>query len=150
MGLETIGTLISVVGSVVGGITAMQNANAEAKMAKQRGDEELASAERKASERRREARLAASRTTALAAASGGMASDPTVTSILAGIDERGTYNSLAEIYQGKTARENYYAQASMLKRKGAQAMAGSIFSGLSGAMSGLSQSSNPYQLYGYG
>ena len=63
MGLETIGTLISVVGSVIGGISAMQNANAEAKMAKQRGDEELAAAERRASEKRRDARLAASRTT---------------------------------------------------------------------------------------
>lgn len=67
--------------------------------------EQRAASQRDAIDQRRQGVLVASRARALAAASGGGVSDPTVTNILAGIDSEAEYRVLTALYRGESAAQ---------------------------------------------
>jgi len=106
--LMAAGTAVSVAGTIASG-----NAQAKAGRAQQQAAEyaaqqmrvqagqERAAAQRTAMEQRREADKVRSRGLALAAASGGGASDPSVVNLLGDIDQEGTYRALTAMFEGE-------------------------------------------------
>lgn len=125
-GLSGIGTGLSAAGTIYSGVQANAAAKAEAKQMKAKGDEEFAISQREAMRSKREKELAQSRVRAVAAASGGGAGDDSITSIMEGIEEQGTYNSLVDLYQGRSARGKMYASAASRKAEGRNALTGSF------------------------
>lgn len=83
------------------GERAQATANFEAAQLHQRAGQEVAASQRTALEERRRAELVASRAVAVAAASGGGVSDPTVSDLLADIEGEGAYRAGVELYQGE-------------------------------------------------
>jgi hypothetical protein len=123
----TIGTGLSAAGTIYGGIQQNRAAEFEAKQMKARGDEEFAAGQAEANKMRREKELAQSRVRAVAAASGGGAGDPSITNIMEGIEEQGTYNELVAMYQGRSSRNKMYASAGSRRAEGRSALTGSLF-----------------------
>ncbi|WP_442582541.1 hypothetical protein ACSBOB_11590 [Mesorhizobium sp. ASY16-5R] len=105
-GLETAlaigGSLLSAVGSVAGGISAKQNADAQADAAERQANEARAVSQREAVQRSKEAKLLISRQQALAAASGGGATDPSVLTNTGEIGKQGWLNSQTALYEGES------------------------------------------------
>lgn len=112
--LKGTSTALSAVSSLREGSAYARAAKAAAKQSKsaakfeagqyiQQAGQERATAQRQSIEERRAARLAESRAIAVAAASGGGASDPTVTKIVGNLAAQGEYNALSALYTGEEA-----------------------------------------------
>jgi len=113
----------------------------------QQAGQARAESQRASIEEHRRARLAESRAVAVAAASGGGASDPTVMKILGNLAMEGEYNALAALYTGeetarglenqatgalynaKTAAAGYKSMASASKSSGLAKGVGTLLSG---------------------
>lgn len=126
-GLSTLGTLLSVGGTIYGGLSAASNAADEAAQLKVKGDNEFASSQRKAMEQRRQTALVLSRQRAVAAAGGGDATDPTVTAIMGRTEQQGEYNAMIDMYNGSVSRADYYKDAASKKSEGKASFIGSLF-----------------------
>jgi hypothetical protein len=113
------GTLLTVGGTIAGANERAGSLRAEAAQLDAQAMTDRASSQRKAIEERRQARLASSRALALAAASGGGASDPTVTKLIAGLEGEGEYRALSALYEGEESARGKEAQAAA-NRKGAK------------------------------
>lgn len=85
--------------------------------------QQVASAQRAAEDERYQASLLKSRALALAAASGGGASDPTIVNLMAKLSGRGEYNSETAMYQGQEKARGMTDQARMARYSGDVAMA---------------------------
>lgn len=72
-----------------------------------RGKEAVATGQRGALAEQRQARLAMSKAQAVAAASGGGASDPTVQHIIGGLASEGNTNALSALYSGQSTEADY-------------------------------------------
>lgn len=129
--------------SVLGAAQAKKSSDKQAKSAKEAGKAEQAyaswqasqlrerannvraSSQRQAIDQRKQAGLAISRAQALAAGSGGGASDPTVTNILGNLAGEGEYNALSSLYEGETEARGLEDQADFTESSGiASASAG--------------------------
>ena len=95
------GTILSTVGNSSAGKAQQRADNFQAGQMEQQAGQERAASQRAGAEQRRRARLAESRVRALSAASGGGASDPTVTSITGDIAAEGEYRALTALYEGE-------------------------------------------------
>lgn len=136
-----IGSVVSAGGSLLGGSQDNAAAQAQAQAQEiqaqqlaQNAGQERAAAQQNAIEERRKARLARSRNEAVAAASGGSASDPTVLAINEGLAGQGEYNALTALYQGEARAQGLEADAAaarysakQARRAGRSAQAGSVF-----------------------
>jgi hypothetical protein len=145
IGLSEIGTAAGVIGSGVQAIGALnQNSSAatqqryEAALLKQKADQDAAAGEQVAIGRQRQTQLALSRTQALAAASGGSATDPGVLTLEQQTAGQGEYNSESAIYTGQaqSRADELQAQIDLFKARqydiaGPLAAGGSILSGIS-------------------
>jgi hypothetical protein len=107
--------------AIRGGRAANAQAKSESEQLKIQGDNALASSTQSAAEQQRQARLAGSRAQAVAASSGGGASDPTVTKTISEIIGEGEYRALVDIYGGETQRNSAYNQAAVVRRQGREA-----------------------------
>jgi len=85
----------------------------EAAEAEKAGILAFAIAQREAAEQKRQSRLVASRALAVAAASGGGVSDPTIVNILAGIEGEGAYRAQVALYEGQATARRYRIQAAV-------------------------------------
>ena len=94
---------------------------------KQQAGQERASAQRQAIEERRKGDIAVSRARAVAAASGGGASDPTVMNIYSDLASEGEYNAQAVLAEGEEAARGLESQAGAAEYEGAAAYAGSKY-----------------------
>jgi len=157
-GIETVlaiaGTAASIGGSIIqanaqsdAADTAAASQRATAAELRIRANEEVAAATRVAGTREREATIAQSRVQALAAASGGSATDPTVLTLEQQIAQQGTYNALSALYEGQSrARsDEYQAEIELFKARRTQAAkpiaaAGTILSGVSSFANSRSRS----------
>lgn len=135
--LGLISTGLSAAGTLYGGLQAKAGAEAEARQLKARGDVEKAIGQRRAMQARREKDLTLSRIQAVAAASGGGALDPSITNLMQGVEQQGNYNSMLELYHGKTAGNKAYASAAGRRAEGRSAMTGSIIRATGGVASNL-------------
>lgn len=122
-------TAVSSIGSLVEGNAAARAAkraakstkkagNAEAAQYQQQAGAERATAQRQAIEERRAARLAESRAIAVAAASGGGASDPSVTKIIGDLAADGEYNALSALYTGEESARGLESAAAGAQYEG--------------------------------
>lgn len=127
--LATIGSGLTAAGTVYGGVQAANAAEFEAKQMKAKGDEEFAISQQKAAQAKREKDLALSRVRAVAGASGGRVDDPSITAIMEGIQEQGDYNSMVQLYQGKSNRNKLYGSAAARKAEGRSALTASLLKG---------------------
>ena len=105
--LTVMGSFMSASGSLAAGRAArtagaQQQAASEFESAQleQQAGQAIAASQRVAADRAREGRLVQSRALAVAAASGGSASDPTVMRIIANINGEATYRQALALYQG--------------------------------------------------
>ena len=86
-------------------------AGIEASQHEENAVQQVASSQRTAADEQKHARLVASRALAVAAASGGGASDPTVVGIISRIAGEGTYRSMTALYEGEMAARTSRRQA---------------------------------------
>lgn len=116
------GTALSAVNSAQAGSASAAASSAGAKNAKdyaryqatqlnRRANSERATGQRGAIEEWRRSRLAQSQARAVAAASGGGVSDPSVTKIIGDLAGEGEYNALTALYEGEDAARGYEDQA---------------------------------------
>ena len=125
--LGTIGTILGVGGTIYGGLSAASNAADEAVQMKQKGENEFAASQRKAMEQRRQTELVLSRQRAVAAASGGAVTDPTVKAIMGRTQEAGDYNAMMDMYNGAVSRADLYKGAEAKSNEGSSSFIGSLF-----------------------
>lgn len=136
-----VGTGLTAAGTIYSGRQAAAAGEFEAKQLKAKGEDERAIANRRSMEARRNAQRLAGRARAVAGASGGTVSDPSVTSILANIEREGEYNALAEMYRGQTNQATLNTQANAAKLEGKQARTASYLDAAGTIYSGLTRSS---------
>lgn len=105
---QVLGTAFDVIGQLQSGKAAKlegQNRKVEAQFAKQQADQDavtvLAASQRDVVEQNRQADIVASRALAVAAASGGGASDPTVMKTISQIKGEGAYRASLALYEGE-------------------------------------------------
>lgn len=99
----------------------------QARQLRYKAGQERASSQKQAINERRRARLAGSRARAVAAASGGGASDPTVMDILATLRGEGEYNAQSALYEGEESARGLEAQASAAEASGDYASAAAAY-----------------------
>lgn len=144
MELATIATIASVGGSIVSGLGQMQagkaakvNADFQARQMQQQAGQERAASQRVAIEKRREATIAQSRAQAVAAASGGSATDKTVLDITSGIAAQGEYNALSALFEGEEAARGYNLGATSATMQGKQAKKSGMIGGMATIAGGV-------------
>jgi hypothetical protein len=152
-GIETAlalaGTIASAAGAVAGGISASNDAKAQADLAEMQANEARAVSQREADRKSREAKLIMSSQQAKAAASGGGARDPTVLQLMGDVGAEASYQERAALYEGETRGRGLEAQAAIDRMRARQAMLGGFIGAGSSVISGLSSWSK-YQTPGYG
>lgn len=99
----------------------------EAEQLEQNAGQVIAASQRDALDQRRKADLAASRALALAAASGGGASDTTVVNIIAKLKGEGSYRSAVSLYRGESEARRMRMGATAKRYEGAVAEEGGEF-----------------------
>lgn len=128
-------TALSATSSIAGGYAAASAAKAAAKneqavaeyraiQLRRRAGAERAGSQRQAIEEYRRSRLAQSQARAVAAASGGGVTDPSVTKILGDLGGEGEYNALTALYAGEDAARGLEDQARASIYEGDAAVAG--------------------------
>lgn len=146
-GIETAlligGSLLSAGGTIVSGLSQSSALKAEAAAKERQAGEVQAQSQRDAIERRKEADLLLSRQQAVAASTGGTATDTGVLNLMADTAAQGSYNVATSIYEGNSAAAGLLDQAAISRMQAKQAtMAGFINAG-STMLSGFSS----YQKY---
>lgn len=96
------GTVISADQQRRAGEIDKMNADFQASQLERNANTAAAESQREAIKVRREAKYAESRARALAASSGGDASDPTVVHLINGIQDEGEYSALSALYNGNS------------------------------------------------
>lgn len=138
------GTAISAVGSIAqggaqsGAMRAQaQQSDYQAKVLQQNAGQARATSQAQAVVERRNAAYAMSRARAVAAASGGGATDPTVVNVEAKIGQQGEYNALSRLYSGEEAARGMEGEASLKQYEATQYETGadtSMATGMIGAV----------------
>lgn len=138
------GTALSALGQYRQGKQAYWSAQLESKLALQRANEEKASSQREAMEIDRQGRLAISRALAVAAASGGGASDPTVMGIMADLAGETQYRKMIALYGGESAARNLEIGADISRWQGREARTAGKMAGVTNAMTGFASLYSKY------
>lgn len=112
------GTVVSAVAQQNAGKQAQMNADFEADQYEKQANEELAYSQREAEKAKREARYLQSRATAVAASSGGGATDPTVINLIGELEEEGELNRLTALYNGEQRANAARTGATITRQRG--------------------------------
>jgi hypothetical protein len=121
------GSLLSAGGTIVGSKAEARELTSEAAQLEAQAGQERAVGQRRAIEEKRQARLAQSRALAVAAASGGGASDPSVVNAIADLAGEGEYRALTSLYEGDTAGDDMLRQAAARKREAKNVKKAALF-----------------------
>jgi len=113
-------------GAIVAGNAKDDAANFEAQQLRMSGRRVMAAATSQAQIEEHKGKLLASRATAVAAASGGGASDPTVVKIISDIKGEATLRANEALYAGESQKQLLQTQANAKKLEGKQARQASI------------------------
>lgn len=144
--LATVGGITSGLGTVLSAKSAIDQANYAQNAAQvenqaqvQKGNDDAAAGERQQIQQDRQTQLALSRAQAVAAASGGGASDTGVVNVEGNIAQQGQYNALTALSNGqaRSAADQYQGQVDLFQgERAAQAgplnATGAILNGISG------------------
>ena len=124
-GASAVSTIFNVMGALKGGDAAAESGrrkqmalDAQAQQLDVNADQAVAASQRTAADELRTAGLAKSRALALAAASGGGASDPTIVNLMARLAGEGEYRSGIALYQGQDKARALHDQANMARYSG--------------------------------
>lgn len=142
-GLELIGALVSVAGTVAGGVAENNAAKFEAQQMDMKAKEETAAAQRDALAKRQEGVIVNSRAQALAAASGAGAGvdAPTIVKLMSQTAGQADYNAQASMYGGYSRAAGLRDSAKGRRLSGQASLLGSI-------TSGFGQAAKAYSTYG--
>lgn len=121
------GAALSAGGTIVGANNEAKELRSEANQLDANAGQERAVSQRRAIEEKRQSRLAASRALAVAAASGGGASDPTVVNAIANLEGEGEYRALSSLYEGNVAGDDLERQAAARRREAKNTKKASLF-----------------------
>jgi len=132
------GTALSAYGKYRGGRSAKARAKFEAKQMEANANKALSVSQREAQEIDREGRIQASRALAVAAASGGGASDPTVMNIMGDLAGVTDYLKSVALYEGKERASDLRLGAEVRREEGDLAMTAGKLGATSTALSGAS------------
>lgn len=133
------GTLLSASGTILGSRSEAKALNSQARQYDDMAGNTRATSQRSAREERRQARLASSRGLAVAAASGGGASDPTVVNMMADLEGEGEYRALSAMYEGETQARQYEAEAQARRKEAKNVKRAGLIKGMSTILSGASK-----------
>lgn len=136
--IAAIGTVLSSRSQKKQGEQAQDAANFEADQLEESSGQQIASAQRTAIEDRHQGALAQSRALAVAAASGGGASDPTVVNIISKLAGEGAYRGMVDLYSGEEKARQMRVQADITRKGGGQAYQNAQNTSLATAISGAS------------
>lgn len=139
--LAAIGTLVSAVGTVAGGVAAKKDSDFQATQLDAKAKEEMASSQREAAQSKEQATLANSRAQALAASSGGGAGTdaPTIVKLMSDTAGQGQLNADTQLYTGYSRAAGLTDQAAAARRTGKASLLGGILGGFGQAASGISK-----------
>lgn len=137
-GLGLIGTAISAVGSILGGVAQSNQLEYQAEVEEVRANEARAVSQREAEKKDREAKYIISKQRAVAAASGGASDDPSVVRLMQDVAAEGDYQSRSALYEGETRGRFMEAQAKLNRMQARQAMFSGFIDAGSSVISGLS------------
>jgi hypothetical protein len=127
--LNTGGQMFGAFSTLLYGMQAKRADDFAASQARVNAGQAQAASQRQAYEVNKQTQLAESRALAVAAASGGGASDPTVVSIIAGLHAEGAYQRSIALYGGDEQARALNAKADALEYEGDSAQWNSILSG---------------------
>ena len=130
------GTALSAYGQYRAGDSAKKRAKFEAEQLEAKADEVLSVSQRQAIEQERQGRLAASRALAVAAASGGGATDPTVVDVMEDLAGEASYKKMSALYEGKQQASDLKLQAEATRETGEVAKESGKLSALGTALGG--------------
>lgn len=147
-----IGTLLTVLsagigaaGSIIGGVSAKQQANAQARQLERQADAERAQASQAVAQKYSEQKQLMSDQQAAAAASGGDALDPSILDIQADTAGRGFQQRGTIVANGENIARGYEEQADAAKASGKSALLGGF---IGAGTSVLGSATKAYQAYG--
>lgn len=138
------GTLVEAAGTISGARSEAKQLKSQAAQLEANAGLERASSQREAIEQRRQSRLAQSRALALAAASGGGASDPTVTNIIADLEGEGEYRALSSLYEGNERAIGLENDAKARRKEAKNVKKASYFKAASSILKGGSSFAERY------
>lgn len=145
------GTMTSARAAEQQGQAAERSQQMQALALERQAREREAASQREAITRAKQTDVAASRAQAVAAASGGGATDPTVLDIVGDIEQQGAYNQASALYEGTTAARGLDEAAALARYRGSEARrAGKIasqatmLSGISSFASSMSRFGGPH------
>lgn len=136
---------VSAYSSYESGKATQANAESAAIQSERNATAAQAEAQRSAIDERKKAKLLQSRARAVAAASGGSVNDPTIQTILTGIEDEGEYRAVSALYQGDTDAAAARYAAGTYRRQGRAAKRASY---LNAASTILGSASSFYSKYG--
>lgn len=139
------GTAINASGQIMEGQAQNRSAKIEARSLDQAANNKLASSQRESLELERQGKLEASRVLAVAAASGGGASDPTVMNLMSRLAGENNYRQMTALYEGEEEARQLRNQASVTRNAGKRAEASSKLGAFGTVLSG---GSSLYSKYG--
>lgn len=142
-----VGTVVSAVGTIAGGMAAKDMAEHQAAQMEREANTARAIGSREAMDKRKEQRFLLSKLQARAAASGGAADDPTVVDLAGDVAQRGEYEALVAMYRGENRARGMEDQAALTRVKGQADMTGGILKGV-GTLAGAAPSMR--KILGYG
>jgi hypothetical protein len=137
--MQTAGTLFSTAGQIGAGYAASRSADSEARQLKRAAKMTRGSAQREAIEERRQARLLMSRGQAVAAASGGGASDVSVVNTLADVAAEGEYRALTALWEGEERATGMEKAASARVSEGRAGALAGFMGGASSLLTGAAE-----------
>jgi hypothetical protein len=141
-GLELIaalGTGLSTVGTIAGGVAEKNSADFEAQQMDMKAKEEVAASQRDALAKRKEGAVINSRAQALAAASGGGAGTdaPTIVKLMSDTAGEADYNAQTSMYGGYSRAAGLRDSAKGRRASGKASLLGSVFAGFGQAAKGV-------------
>lgn len=137
------GAALGAGGAIAEGTSQANALNAEAAAMDKRANEEKAAAQREAIQRRRQASVLLSRQQAVAASSGGTATDPTVLDVMGDTAAEGQYQSDVALYQGDVAAAGLQDQAAINRARARQARLAGFINAGSTMLNGFSSIKTP-------
>jgi len=155
--LSLAGDSLSAAGSLQRGFEAKGSADFQAAQLRQNAGQVQAAAQRDAFQADRQGRMIASRALAVAAASGGGASDPTVVNLIAADAQEASYRKAVALYQGDDQARAMRTAAAAKDYEGKTALVGSAVSAGAGVIrgagnlaSGMARGASLYQRFAGG
>lgn len=125
------GAGMSTLGKIASGKAQKASLDFQAALDEQSATQAVASGIQGAIQERRKATYVASNAQAVAAASGGGASDPTVVNTIASIQGEGEYRALTSLYEGNDRSRELRARAAVSRSEGRAARTAGWMSGIS-------------------